>query len=277
MPKRTEAEKKEKSSFKQFIVSPIRFLSSGILIMIALILTIQYLLGPIITKFAEWILEEMEKIFGLEVSAITLSIFIMLTFFAILIWLIYVAIYREVIKKEENSWFYWTIAIGIILLITGTNGINALLGDLGENSVLRHTETGEIKGTLKCTGFTREKVPLDKTNTCEINIDNIASHKTIVQFSGQINETSGYFFNESDEIEFPVPEGTENIQFKIELNTTEGEKYTLATGRDFKEISEDQIERNKERRVVYFLALLGIILFSVPRMMLDLKELAKNK
>lgn len=256
---------------ESFWTSEVKFNLALLLILVALSVVIIYLI-PLAFKL--W-LKSVQNLLGIPFALTTLAL-IFSTIIAIIIWMFY-TIVKYCQQKPRNSWLFWTISISLIFLFSGSLGIEALLGYSSGDSVLRDIETGKERGELKCTGFTREKVPLNKTNTCKIDIDNIASHKTIVQFSGQINETLRYIFNESDKIEFPIPKGTENIQFKIELSTTEGEKYTLATGRDFKELSDEQIERNKERRVVYFLALLGIILFSVPRMMLDLKELAENK
>lgn len=224
-----------------------------------------------IYKFLKKILPSFNKNFS---SALILNIELTI----LIISLIYFGIYFIIIMvynrfdKKPNWWIIYTIGLMIALLSIGCVFIDSELGKPDLSLLLRHAgDTNVIMGNITCmdnSGKLLEKSII----YCNINpkLENISGSVSL-----RLNNGSTINQEFSSQVSFVAVENVEYINFfirGIENNETKG----LVVGYPFTFLNEEENKNRQDKFIIYVLALLGIVLFSVPALMLNLKQLNKE-
>ncbi|MBI2675284.1 MAG: hypothetical protein HYX24_02405 [Candidatus Aenigmarchaeota archaeon] len=184
--------------------------------------------------------------------------------------------------EKFNKWFTLTIVISFVLLYVGTIAINYTVSPPNLDSVLRDRNNNQIVGVIDC---------LDESQQNEISFGGqyIVGNRVICkvtkpelqQFDAAITLTDKddipTTFHRQNEIWFIALENTKRIYFEIDGIDSKGERLSLHVSRNMVFPTQDESAEISNKMLAYFIALVGVVLFSVPSAMVNLQKLYRDK
>ncbi len=174
----------------------------------------------------------------------------------------------EYLKRKVNKWFLLAICLMIFALGTGFGFLYDFLGRSSLSSVLRD-RNNKIVGTLKCVDNTGMFLA-GSLVTCvpEPNLCNFTANITFTFLNG-----SSFTETHENEISFIAPYRVRRIYFSLSGYDENGTLREMSVGRDFSFLSEEENRERKDKLIAYLIGLFGVVLISIPNMMLNLKRL----
>ena len=184
-------------------------------------------------------------------------------------------IINEVTKPKINSWIYWTIILIIIVILFGLVFINAEFGVKPLSFRLR--EVGHIEnvlGNITCRGLNSYIL------TGEIAICSVEPQLKITSAELIATDAKGYG-NQIDilgreRLNFTAPIGNVKLQFNIDGFDSKGNKQFLSTTSSYEFLTKEEYDKKREKFLTYLLGVFFVALFSIPSMMVNIKELNKR-
>lgn len=178
-----------------------------------------------------------------------------------------------IVRKKVNWWVISAILLIIYVFVTGILFIDYAIGTKEINLVLRDDlDKLRIVGNITCTG--NSGVP-------------IAGEDVICDFKPVLLNHSAYvtfkFTNKSMRTEniqnlvFIAPEDVEHISFRIKGIDSQNNLREFSTGNAHYFPTPTEYKQNRGTLLKYILALLGIVLFSIPSAIANFKSLCRDK
>lgn len=245
----------------------------------ALLLTIVFVFLISKNKIINFI-ELLKKIFGEKfvegLSSTGFWIFGSITFLVIVFFILKLLIFK-LTKKELSNWGYWTIALIIIVNAGGISLINNVfaLDEKIEVYDLRFTfnnstNNPSIQNNIVCDVENNQLIVNHKVN-CSI-LSNLINRTEFVVFgygnwSVKENMTHG---------QFKIPAGIVSIGFDMTGLNKNNSEENLSTGRGVKIRDGNENEKLKTDILKYTLGLFMVSIFSIPSMMVNLRNLFKK-
>lgn len=201
--------------------------------------------------------------------------------FCLFIWLGIIAHnwYAKTAKKQSNNqsininnWGMRTI-FGIILSVSvGVSFIYAEFGPTPLQLKLRDAGSYQEWGNISCSDNSGNLLS-DNLIFCKINpsVTNISGKIVFDYFNGTKNES---FL--SNELSFIAPEQVKRITFYVNGFDKNSIRKNLETSSEFTFLNEQELSVREKDKLTYSLALIGVVLFSIPSMMKNMKELFKE-
>lgn len=192
----------------------------------------------------------------------------------VVISLIYLVVYTVLLyykfskEKKFNWWKINTFCIMVLLLIVGLMFIQSTLGQKKLDLVLReYGNDKKVLGNIQCTDNNNDLI-VGNTVFCQMQpiLTNISAY---INFTLDNNSIISQNFSN---LRFIPPNNVKSIYLQIN-GDSEGKHMQLHIGYAVKFLDKDENEKRKEKFTAYILGLFGVILFSVPSMMVNLKDL----
>ena len=157
-----------------------------------------------------------------------------------------------------------------ITLFYGLVLINALFGKVDPQFLLRDANTGRVIGNISCISDTTEPLVGSKFS-CK-------THPSLTNISAKVFETTlnGTVANDFSDLIFIAPSDLQSLRFDISGYNKDGKPYNLTIANGFKFFTRDEINGQREKALVYLLALFGIISFSIPAAIANLRNLSNE-
>lgn len=218
-------------------------------------------------------IEILERNFGKFATWSSLFIILTLAAFAYLIYIGLVYLY-QLFNKKLNCWIVWTILSMIFVAYAGLIFIDTEFGKHDIRFYLRN-ETSNIVGSINCTNS--DGVLLVKEVIRCNYAPHLKNHSGLVAFTFQ-NE-SGYevYMGVSKggpyDFSFVAPPKVKRLVFTVKGFDYNNKERRFSIGNDFNFISEEKYNERKNKFKGYLIALLGIILFSIPASAVNFKKL----
>lgn len=206
-------------------------------------------------------------------------------------------IFFFVLKKDwikPNFWVIGTLLIMLFSFFAGTMVIEGFSGfgdrpdyhdpdrpislylNIEENGLNRYANNG----TIECAGsknkdkFYGKKILVNNKLTCEVKPSLNITEARVVFIS---KEETREIKNLTKDLTFVLPAGIVRFGFEIKGITQENESIFLATYADEKFYTYEEYNAINRNFLTYLFVLIGIILFSIPAMMVNFRKLAKPK
>lgn len=223
--------------------------------------------------FKEWF-NSLLDMFGNK----TIALLILHALSAIAVGFVYYTLMKFSHRKFKESfkvWFQLTIICSLIILYVGTMAIYTVVGTPNLDSVLRDKNAQDnVVGELDCTDESRQFMQGNRIE-CNILKPNFVSFNSTITLTNE--DGSKAEFSRDNEIWFNALEKTKKVYFEINGIDKNGEYFNLHVSRNFEFTTPDQVIENNNKRMAYFIALLGVILFSVPSFVLNLRKLYRDE
>jgi hypothetical protein len=189
-------------------------------------------------------------------------------------------VYPHILKKNwkmSRIWLMITIMIMLFSFLGGTILIDTAYGykpisfylNIDGNTMHRYAGNG----TVDCLN-PEGKVLTNKMLQCSINppLSKITNFSVTLSYDDEPPEIIN-----SKNLTFVAKDNVKSVYFEIKGIDSKDEELFLTTGSTYKIYSiEEQTEREKQF-VTIFLALIAVIFFSIPAMMVNLRDLSKRK
>jgi|GEM_PF-1980748 len=178
---------------------------------------------------------------------------------------------------NKNIWTIRTYYAMFCILILGIVFITIMFGKPQFELVLREAVNGSIAGNITCTdnsGYLL--IGNEITCTTEPKLSNPLVFISFDFLDGARPQPHG-----QSNLTFIAPSNLQRIGFNIRGVDEYNQNRSFVTSSDvtgsLKFLSEEEAKERKDKFIGFFLALLGIILFTVPAAMVNLRELAKEE
>ena len=178
--------------------------------------------------------------------------------------------------KKKNLYPWVTFLIILIVLFSGMLLINGLYGYKNSNIELFLNMGGDSSnrylgnGTIKCS-TPHTDVFVGTEVECIINPpSNISSiNVTLISLVGNEQKI------EIENMKFKIPYEISKLIFRINVISEGNKAIFLTTASDYENIiiTKENSREREEKFILYFLALIGILFFSIPSMMKNFKNL----
>jgi hypothetical protein len=212
-----------------------------------------------------------------ELILISLTKFIPIWIRTTIILIIIIALFPELVKKwyKLNLWLILTILISLGLLLMGFYFIQNTYGEEPLTIFLNTCDGGNRLNdvNLTCQSNAQEQLIEGYLTTCNLSslkiFDNINGTITSILFNG-----THYIDNFNQKIEFIPHHKTREIRFRI-LTTKNNITNCMDSNvrEQLKFHSYEDAQDRKEKFNTYLLALFGIVIFSVPILILNLMNI----
>lgn len=222
----------------------------------------------------EWV-RSLRHIFGPQNLGL-IFVHLIVSVFAALILYFIIYLFHLLETKKFNTWLYLTLCCYGVFLYVGFVAINLLVGVPILDSVLKDTDHNlNTVGEINCFDSSFEYL-IGSQVTCNI------IKPTLIKFESEVtlidSNNSKIIFRNNNSITFPALNDTRRIEFKIIGRTQKDFKYVrLEVGRNFKFLTQSESIENRNKRFAYTIGLLGIVLFSIPAMMINLRDIYRDK
>lgn len=242
----------------------------GILDLIIIVLAVSFIL--FLFTVGKSVTTEFAKNFDQQ-----LVIYLIFTF-VILIAILYILnsflIYTEArLNIYVNRWVLRTIVIMLFLFIIGCVYIVVESGSsLPLELVLRDSFNKKVVGEIKC----KSESPLfliGKEIRCETK-PKFEKYVFMISFR-LINGTKIVETHFNETIFTPIP-NVEYITFIMSGVDENGIERQLEVGNPYKFYTQEDFRERKNKFITFILVLFGIVMFSVPQMMVNFKELSRE-
>lgn len=258
-------------------------LSSIIFVLIGIVILIvtAYYIFDLLLKDGHY---SLEKMFGLYTVALLRNISLLGLLFVIIYYILRKYTVTKIPGFKVDLWFEMTFVIGIVFFLIGSIAIFTLrtnISDTGEDiynldSILWGMKDGKktsIQGKLDCSDQSRQ-FEAWRDITCKVvDTPPLKSYNaTVIQY---LIEGTPVTHTSKNEILFTGVEDIRRITFQIEGLTTDEKKLDLEVSREFKFPTADQVMTKNNTTVGYLIALVAVILFSLPLAMVNLRDLYK--
>jgi len=181
---------------------------------------------------------------------------------------------KEKIKNRINIWILLTVLIMITSFTIGVGFISDILGKTTINLVLRDSNiNGAVVGNITCLD--------DSKNLLVGRIANCSFYPLLHNFSVNVTLSiiNGSSFTETtrDSVYFTPLSDVKRIAFSIAGLDENNSSRKLEVSNDITFYTQDETSQRDEKRIIYFLALLGVIAISIPNMMVNFRRLYENR
>lgn len=176
-------------------------------------------------------------------------------------------------KKTMNIWFLITVLLMILSFTVGLGFIADYLGKSSLDLVLYEGDLRSRVGNITCIDSSGTLI-VDNAVTCNFlpKLHNFTANTTF-------NFINGTSFTETtnNTITFNALSDVKRIGFLIVGFDENNSFRKFEVSNDFTFYTKDDIVSRNEKRLIYFLGLLGIVAFSIPSMMVNLRKLYENR
>ncbi|MBN2422447.1 hypothetical protein JXB41_04430 [Candidatus Woesearchaeota archaeon] len=177
---------------------------------------------------------------------------------------------KVVFKKELKKYFLMTIFVMLAFLIIGWSYIDYSFGKQNLNLVLRDAKNSNtIRGNINCKDDAGNLL-IWNTIRCEMK-PSLSNISAFVIF--RYENDKEVKLDIAPSLTFLAPENVKYISFRIQGINEDNERLSLDVGYPFKFFTKEEIKSREENYLKYLLALIGIILFSVPPMMINFRKI----
>jgi hypothetical protein len=201
--------------------------------------------------------------------------FILTVFMCLLIIFLYPFL---LIKKEWKKPNFWIISTALVIFFLLYSGLFLISGiykykEIETSNLYSDKNVSNIYGELNCSNKLGRMVVGSEIKCMIFPPFNISvAHVDFISDIGEIN--GPYTYND---LTFSIPENTTNINFMIvgkdiKINKTR----LLNSNTTFKVYTYEEYQKIKNDIIKTILGLFGIVLFSIPFMMFNFKELSKK-
>lgn len=203
-----------------------------------------------------------------------------LSLFSFFLVFIYFNILRPALTHFNDLWvkYYWrlhTIYVAFCIFILGAIFITFTFGKPQLSLFLRDSTTGDKIGNITCEDhYNIGRFIAGNEINCDYapKLTNMSGNVSFILSNGA-NKVQMI----SDPIVFNSATDVERITFNIYGLDEHNQNKSFVTSNNFKFLTVDEEEKRNDTFITYFLALLGIILFSVPPLMATWKTLDNNE
>ncbi len=176
-------------------------------------------------------------------------------------------------KKPLNWWFVSTILIILYVFLTGIFFIDYAIGTKDIELVLRDTQDNyRIVGNISCSGSSGV-ITAGQRVICDFEpkLINYSAFVTFKLANGSL------VLENINNLTFIAPEKIKDVAFSIQGVDAGGREWELSVSNAHNFPTLEEYEQNRGRILRYILALLAIVLFSIPSAMVNFKSLYRNK
>jgi hypothetical protein len=179
-------------------------------------------------------------------------------------------LFFKVFSKKINMWFLLTILLMVSSFTIGIGFISDSLGKPSIDLVLRDSDmNGKVVGNITC---------IDSSGNLLVN--NIVTCNFLPKLHNFTANTTFSFINDTssaettkDIITFIAPSNVKRIGFDIVGFDGNNSLRKIGVSNDATFYTEEENASRNEKRIIYFLGLLGIVAITVPSMMVNLRRL----
>lgn len=233
------------------------------------------LFGWLIYKltYFEFLRNIFEKNFG-KYAILNLFTFTIISLFVLfLIYLIINRIYS--FKKEKPNWWIWgSILCMLFFFCVGFFFIDSQFGNKDIRFNLNDDVAHKQVGTINCTNHRGALLVTDNVN-CEIS-PKLTILNAAVDFDMENGGLVSKTMENEKQLSFLVIPGISKITFKLRGIDEKGDIRLLSTAAPYEFLTEEKYQKNKENFILYLIALFGIVLFSVPSMVNNFKNISEK-
>lgn len=174
-------------------------------------------------------------------------------------------------KNRDRNWMvFWTIFLMIFFLFVGGYLIIHSYGEPQLSLVLRDSNNiRNVVGNITCADADGRLIAGEDIY-CETYpvLQNISGK---VLFGSRKKMDLSYLLD--DDLTFVAPNSTSRIIFLIGGFDDSGKYYDVQVGYDIGFFSPEDLDGRRDKMITYFILLIGAVLFSVPSMMNNFKNL----
>lgn len=182
---------------------------------------------------------------------------------------------NSITKPGINSWIYWTIILMIIVMLIGFVFINTEFGAKPLSFRLREVSHIEnVLGNITCKGL-NPQVLAGEIAICNIEpkLKIVSAELFTINAKGDENQVN---ILGRERLNFTTPFGNVKLQFNIEGFDSKGNKQFLSTTSSYEFLTKEEYAKKREKFLTYLVGLFFVALFSIPAMMVNIKELRKK-
>ncbi|MCK5021380.1 MAG: hypothetical protein KAS32_30490 [Candidatus Peribacteraceae bacterium] len=228
-----------------------------ILLVLILIFLPQYLnsLGP----------DETVILFLVIIISLSAMLSVMIVFFSI-------RIYEKIFDKKCKSWAKSTLYLMFLFLVVGLCLISYNFGETQLSLFLRDSDNiGQVVGNITCEDDAGKMI-VDHEINCEF-YPNISIISANVTFTLKNGSTVIYDFSNRN---FIAPDNCKYVYFRMVGIDENNETLRLEIGYPMSFYTEKENEERNEKYIAFIILLFGAVLFSVPSMVNNFKNLSKK-
>lgn len=177
-------------------------------------------------------------------------------------------------SKKINMWFLLTILLMISSFTIGVGFISDSLGKPSIDLVLRESNiNGKVVGNITCIDSSGNLL-VNNIVTCNFlpKLHNFTANITFSFING-----TAYAETTKDIITFIAPSNVKRIGFNIIGFDENNSLRKIEVSNDATFYTEEENTSRNEKRLIYFLGLLGIVAITAPSMMVNLRKLYENR
>lgn len=165
--------------------------------------------------------------------------------------------------------------IGMMLFFSGLVLIDKLFGYHQINFILREDGTGSQYGLMSCTSNESGKMLVNSRVNCSATeLFNV--QQANVTFTYDNGTTSEPLPLDAKQLDFTAPPHLSALSFKVIGRDKQDILRNLSTGWSYTFYSPNESTQRRDDLITYLLALLGLIAFSIPQMMVNFNKLYKK-
>lgn len=173
---------------------------------------------------------------------------------------------------NKNKWTIHTVYFMFCIFVLGTVFITVMFGKPQLELVLREAVNGTVAGNIACIDNSGYLIVGNEIScTTEPRLSNLLVFISFDFLNGTHTITHG-----QSNLTLTASSNLRRIGFNIRGVDDNNQNRSFVTSNDFNFLSEDEAKERKDNFITFFLALLGIILFTVPAAMVNLKQLAES-
>lgn len=243
---------------------------------------VHYLIDAAFVIFAIFFIWQVGKLFGILFPsdmnpALKSSLFVGV-FVIFALWLgstVLIAYFmRRFHNKKMNWWINATLTFMVLFLVIGGVLIHWYYGEPELSIVLRNAENNEVVlGNITCADNSG-RILAGNLLYCDMNPKNMSLTSATVTFTLDDGTERPLDFSN---LSFLAPDNSNYLSFDIVGKEPANKTVHLSVGYRIRFYNKQQAEDRKDKLISYFIILLGAVLFSVPSMMNNLKNLGEAK
>jgi hypothetical protein len=177
-------------------------------------------------------------------------------------------------NKKMNWWMNGTLTLMVLFLVIGGVLIHWYYGEPKLSLVLRNAENNEVVlGNITCADSSG-RILAGNLLYCEMNPQNLFLTSATATFT--LNDGTKRSLDFSN-LSFLAPDNSNYLSFEIIGKDSANKTVHLSVGSQIRFYNKQQAEDRKDKLLSYFIILLGAVLFSVPSMMNNLKNLGETR
>ncbi|MBI2661237.1 hypothetical protein HYX09_03135 [Candidatus Woesearchaeota archaeon] len=171
--------------------------------------------------------------------------------------------------KKPNWWILWTIIIINIVFMIGLFFIDTITGQDKLDFTLNYCDNTSIKNQEMIIECNKDSLIVGYQISCGLNysLKRVSSSLEIRYVNGSTERKNG------TPMELIAPPNVKNLAFTISGIDNQNKTICLSSSHPYRFPTYEEYAHKRETFLAYFLGLLAIVLFSIPSLMANLKQI----